>query len=288
MAKHFLWCAAFAAILVAGDRLGGAFLRHINDNSQFRYAKMYNGTAQADLLFMGNSRGLVFYQPYIETLTGKTTANLSYNGMPAPLAKVLLTDYLSRYTNHPNVVLDISFCDRPNKELTAGFTCYTPYSVHLDTLLRAQSPDIWWGAQVSTLFRYNNEVFQRALFYRNQNDKDWLIDRQIAPALAATVPLDTFPISVQPLLIQHLADAVQIVQASGSTITLVIGPYYPGMVRDWGNLQAVRRAVETATGLPVRDYSQALSDPTEFGDLMHPNKKGAVHFMDLLKADGVL
>lgn len=280
--KPSIWFLILAVIVIIGDRTGGAVLRRINDNSQFRYAQMYNGSAQADLVFMGNSRGLSFYQPYVEARTGKRTANLSYNGLPAPLAKVLLIDYVERYPNHPHFIIDISLCDRHNKELISGFTCYSGYSRNLDTLLYHYSPDIWWGSKVSALFRYNNEVFQRALYYRDRSDKDWLLDRQIAPALAATVPLDTFPISVQPDLIQALADAVQTVRASGSQVTLVLGPYYPGMVRDWSNLQAVRRAVEEKTGLPVLDFSQALTDPTDFGDLMHPNKKGAQRFMDLL------
>ncbi len=280
--KPVFWFTLFLAITLLGDRLGGAFLRRTNDQSQFRYAQLYSGKAKADLVLVGNSRGLTFYQPYIEQLTGKTTFNLSYNGLSAPLARALMADYVERYPNKPHFIVDISLCDRQNPELTAGFTGYAHYSKHLDTLLRHQNPDAWWGSKVSALFRYNNEIFQRAVFYRNRSDKDWLLDRQIAPALMATVPLDTFPISVQPVLVRQLAEAVQIVRDAGCPVTLVLGPYYPGMVKDWSNLQAVRRAVEAQTGLPVLDYSQSLPDPADFGDLMHPNKRGAMHFLDQL------
>lgn len=45
------------------------------------------------------------------------------------------------------------------------------------------------------------------------------------------------------------------------------------MVRDWRALDAFRNAVEKACGLPVRNYAQALTDPTDFGDFMHPQPK---------------
>lgn len=286
--KPLLWFTLLFAVVLAGDRAGGFLTQSAAASSQFRYSRLYNGTAQAQILLVGNSRGLAFYQPYIEEITRKSTFNLSYNGMPAPLAKVLVADYLERYSAPEKILIDITLCDRPNRELIAGFTTYAGESSRLDTLIKGANSDIWWGGKVSALFRYNNEVFQRALFYKNRSDEDWLINRQIAPALAATVPLDTFPVSIQPGLIRDVAEMVAIAQKSGAEVHLVIGPYYPGMVRNWDNLQAVRRAVEAATGQKVSDYSQSLSDPADFGDLMHPNKKGAQHFMDLLKKDGIL
>jgi hypothetical protein len=286
--KPFVWFVLFISIAILGDRLGGAYLRRINEQSQFRYSRLYTGRAQADLVFVGNSRGLTFYQPYIEQITGKSTANLSYNGLPAPLARALMADYVERYPNKPHFIIDVSLCDRPNGPLTAGFTAYTHASKHLDTLLRHQNGDAWWGSRASALFRYNNEVFQRALYYRNRSDEDWLLDRQVAPALAATVPLDTFPISVQPTLVRHLAEGIRIVRDAGCPVTLVLGPYYPGMVKDWTNLRAVCRAVEVETGLRVHDYSQSLPDPADFGDLMHPNKRGAQKFIDLMVRDSII
>lgn len=284
----WLWFALLLVIFVAGDRLGGNVLHRLTAGSQFRYSRLYAGAAPAaDILLVGNSRGLAFFQPFIEESTGKTTFNLSYNGMPSALAEVLVKDYLARYPAPKTALIDITLCDRPNKELIGGFSTYLGYSAGLQALIQAQNAEVSRGSKVSALFRYNNEVFQRALFYRNRSDKDWLIDRQITPELAATVPLDTFPISVQPELIQPLAQTVKALQASGTQVYLVIGPYYPGMTRDWSQLKRFKTAVKTATALTVHDYSQALADTRDFGDLMHPNKQGAAHFIEKMRRDGL-
>ena len=68
--KHLLWFSGFLTLLLAGDRLGGLLLQRQVDASLFRYSRLYRGEAGADLLFVGNSRGLTFYQPFIEEKTG--------------------------------------------------------------------------------------------------------------------------------------------------------------------------------------------------------------------------
>ena len=45
------------------------------------------------------------------------------------------------------------------------------------TLIHNKLEKVWWGGKVSALFRYNNEIFQRALSHQNQTDAGWLLDR---------------------------------------------------------------------------------------------------------------
>ena len=254
--------------------------------SQFRYSRLYNKGAEAALLLVGNSRGLTFYQPYIESASGKSSFNLSYNGMSIDLAKVLVQDYLDRYPAPKVMILDITICDRPNDELAAAFLTYTRDSPRLDTFLRHKMPKMWWGAQVSSLTRYNNEVFQRALYYRHRSDEDWLLDRVIADKLAASV--DQMSYGMNPGLVQPLQEMVAYAQAKGVLVQLVIGPYFPRFAQKIAHLDALKQVVEAATGLRVHDYRSALADPAAFGDLQHPNKKGSIQYIDLLRRDGVL
>lgn len=284
--KHLLWLLSFLLLLFAGDRLAGYFLQKQVEKSQFRYSRLYRGEAAADILLVGNSRGLTFYQPYIEQVTGKTTFNLSYNGLPMDLAKVLVHDYLDRYPAPQKMVVDITICDRPNDELLAGFLAYSGQSHALDTLIHSKLPKVWWGAKVSALFRCNNEIFQRALFHRNRTDKDWLLDRAISPTLAAEAGSHSYDLEIHPYLIRQLTETVAAAHAKGIQIELVVSPYFPDF--QVKNLDALKTAVEQATDLPVRDYRGALTDPTDFGDFMHPNKKGSMAYIDLLKKDGVL
>jgi len=88
--KKILWIIALLIITFAGDRLGGWILKQQVDKSQFRYSRMYTDRGEADILLVGNSRGLIFYEPHIEEVTGKKTLNLSYNGMSVDLMNQLV------------------------------------------------------------------------------------------------------------------------------------------------------------------------------------------------------
>ena len=288
--KHLVWYIGFIALLFAGDRIAGFLLQKQAGESQFRYARLYREGAVADILLLGNSRGLAFYQPYIEEITGKTTFNLSYNGLPMDAAKCLALDYfkeskLDNPSESQILVIDITLCDRENDELLAGFLTFSNRSEHLDTLIHSKLPKVWWGGQVSWLFRYNNEIFQRAMFHKNKSDKDWLLDRQIPKALANDVSKQSYELEIHPYLIHQLKETVASAQAAGIRVELVIGPYFPNF--QVKNLDTLKASVENVTGLTVRDYRSALSDPTDFGDFMHPNKKGSMKYMDLLKKDGL-
>ena len=284
--KHALWFLAFFALLFGGDRLGGRLLQQQTDGSRFRYSRLYAGGAAADILLAGNSRGLNFYQPHIEQATGLTTFNLSYNGLPADIAKVLVLDYFDRYPAPRMLLIDITNCDRPNDELLAGFLPYSAASERVDTLIHSRLPKVWWSGQLSQLTRYNNEIFQRALFYRKHDDKDWLRDHTISPQLAADAGKAPYPLELQPFLVHQLKETVEAARARGIRVELVISPYISGFRIN--NLDALKAAVEKATALPVHDYRQALNDPGCFSDYRHLNKKGAAAFIDLMIRDGVL
>jgi len=284
--KHFFWFAAFFILLFAGDRLGGYFLQRQVDGSQFRYSRLYGGRAACDILLVGNSRGLTFYQPYMEEKTGNSTFNLSYNGLPMDLANALIEDYVDQYPPPKMLLIDITICDRTNDELLTGFLAYSTYSPRLSALIRTKQAKIWWAGRVSSLFRFNNEIFQRALYYRSRSDADWLLDRVISPKLAASAAENAYDLEPQPYLVQQLAASVRAAQAKGVAVHLVIGPYFPGF--QVKNLDQFKSAVEEATGLTVYDYRAALPDPSLFGDYMHANKNGAMRYIDLLLGDGVL
>ncbi len=286
--KHLIWYAAFFALLFVGDRLVGWLLERETMASQFRYSRLYSGRAGADLLLVGNSRGLTFYEPYMEQATGKSTFNLSYNGLSMDVASALVQDYLDHYPAPKTMLLDITICDRANNELMAGFAEYAPYSPRLSGLIRDSLPKMWGGNQLSHLTRFNNEIFQRALFHRKKSDKDWLLDRVISPKLVAEVAQHHYPLEIHPQLIASLQSAVQAAQAKGVQVQLVISPYFPGFAQNVTNLDALKTAVEQATGLTVHDYRQALTDQSDFGDFMHPNKAGSIHYIDLMRKDQLL
>lgn len=282
--RNTSWYLLLLLLFVAGDRLGGYVLQKAVAHSEFRFARLYAGSAAADMVLLGNSRGLAFYQPAIEQMTGKTTCNLSYNGLPMDAGRVLVQDYLDRYAPE-KLLLDITMCDRENDALLSGFLQYGNRSERFNELIYNKLPLIWWGGQVSALFRLNNEIYQRALYYRKRSDKDWLLDRVISGEQVATATQNSYDLKVNTYLVEQLRQTVAAAQAKGVRVELVIAPYLPGF--QVKHLDELKQAVESATGLPVHDYRAALSDVSDFGDFMHPNRKGSTAYMALLKRDGL-
>ena len=295
MGKQVTWIIAFLSLALLGDRIGGYFLNKITENSQFRYSRLYYVNQDADILFVGNSRGLTFYQPEVEKLTSLKTMNISYNGMPADLAKCLVMDYLDHHKAPKVMVVDVTLCDRENDMLKSGFNLYTPASPRLDTLLRGiHSPDDWagrkivYGGKVSWLYRHNSEIFQRVLYHRNKTDEDWLIDRVISTSAANDTSLRSYQVRMFPNMVAHLKEMIEYAQNKGVEVKLVINPYFPAFaesVRD-SFLTPLKTYVQSQTNISIKDFSTALPDREDIGDFQHANKKGSIHYMRILMGAG--
>jgi hypothetical protein len=309
MSKHSIWIVSFLLLAYVGDRLLGLYCKKITQKSQFRYSRLYHSNESADILFVGNSRGLSFFQPEVERITQRTTFNLSYNGLPCDLAKVLVMDYLDRHKPPKLLVIDATICDRHNESLKASFKLYMPYSSRLSQLLKTAATvqyksnynvevdtldaiaglKNYYGSQVSWLYSHNSDVFQRAFFYRNHSDKDWLIDRIIGKETTEKDQMKSYTVRVVPKMVAHLKEMVQYAQNKGVEVKLVINPYFPAFaesIRDTF-LLPLQKQIDTEIGLPIHDFSKALTDREEIGDLQHPNKKGSIHYMHILAQNGV-
>ncbi len=298
--KKIYWILALVALAFIGDRLGGLILKKAAEASQFRYSRLYNGSASAEILLVGNSRGLIFYQPYIEEITGKNTFNTSYNGMPIDLSRVFVDDYLQKYPKVEKMILDITMCDRINDQLIAGFNFYTPYSKRLSKLIEEKQETMYYGAQFSHLFRYNGEIFLRSLKYTvGGDDEDWLTDRVMNDYITQNVVKEA-PYSLNYknrndkadtdslYILDQLALLVANAKSKEIEVHLVINPYYPPFADKIINLDSMKMDVEKLTGLKVKDYSKAVTDPKAYSDYQHLNKYGSRLYLDLLKKDGIL
>lgn len=287
--RKALWIPACLLLFFIGDRLGGLILSKITAKSQFRYTRLYEGQAKADILLLGNSRGLIFYQPYIEKITGKSTLNLSYNSMPIDLGRVVVTDYFKEYGTPELIVIDVTMCDRHNPQLIAGFSTFSNYSDNLNALIKEKDEKSWYSGKISNLYRYNSEVFQRTLYYLGKSDEDWLNDRVISPTMEANVVNETaVELTIDDYLLTELDELVRMAEEKGVDVELVVNPYYPPYVEKMSTFYDFIGKIEARTNRKVRDYSTALTATNGFADYQHLNKEGSKRYMDLLLRDGVL
>lgn len=320
--KKLYWILIVIILFFAGDRLVGFVLKKMIADSQFRYSKMYRGEADCDILFMGNSRGLGFYQPYIEEVTGKKTFNLSYNALPLNVGRIFLEDYLKHNKTPEILVLDITMMNRVDTTLVNGFNVYTPYSDGLGELIKDHSKNVFYGGKFSHLYLHNSEIFQRAMFYYSKSDKDWIVDRVINENMINAVDeqkpfyAGPFDWSTEVMMFNELNKMVKIAKENNIKIKLVVSPFFPPFVDKIVNFEHLQKRVRMATsddfqsssffppfvnrvvkkdslpngmttGMEFYNYADAVQDPTGFGDYQHVNIKGAKIYIDKMKADGI-
>ena len=272
-----------------GDRLGAWILSQLVEKSEFRYARLYKGEAAADILLLGNSRGLIFYQPYIEDLTGQSTFNLSYNSLPMDVGKILVEDYLERYPAPKKLIVDVTMCDRINNQLITGFSPFRKYSPALNNLIKEVSIKSWWAGNISHLYRYNGEVFQRTLNYIGKTDKDWLIDRVISSNMLASAASESVvELTASDYQLSKLTHLIEIAEQHQIEVELLVNPYFPAYAKRMTSLHQFIAQIEETTGKKVKNYALALHKKEGFGDFQHLNKKGSKQYLAQLLKDGVL
>lgn len=287
--RKALWIPALIILFFIGDRIGAWVLQQLVEKSQFRYARLYQGSAEADILLLGNSRGLIFYQPYIEELTGQSTFNLSYNSLPIDIGKVLVEDYLKHYPAPKKLLIDVTMCDRVNNQLITGFSPFRNFSPNLDRLIKKVSSDAWWAGNISHLYRYNGEVFQRTVNYIGKSDENWLIDRVISSSMKEKA--DSEPVvelTTTPYLLTTLKQLIQTAEQHNIAVELLVNPYYPPYAERMTSLQQFIHKIEDHTGKKVKNYALSLQATEGFGDYQHLNKKGSKQYLAQLLKDGVL
>ncbi|MFK8057189.1 MAG: hypothetical protein AB8F78_13785 [Saprospiraceae bacterium] len=284
--KKWMWIPLVLIVTFVGDRLMAHLLTNAVDKSEFRYSRLYAGEGKADIVFLGNSRGLNFFQPYIEQATGKTTLNLSYNAMPADIGGVLLRDYMDAYGAPEKLVVDATFLDRDNEELVRDFRVYAQYSDRLDSLLKETDSSIYWGTKVAHLSRYGGEVAQRMFYYLSTSDEDWLLDRQISKQVVeASANLEPYRNNYTLDRVRAFGEVVKEFQDAGTEVHFVINPYYPAFQKTIMNLDSLALDVQKETGIQVLDYSKSVTGDQNFGDYQHLNKQGAEVYLGRLLKD---
>jgi hypothetical protein len=273
----------------AGDRLFAALLGRLNMKSQFRFSRIYNGTAESDVILVGNSRGHAFYQPFIRDVTGAATINLSYNALPVSVARALVEDYYDLYDAPTKIIIEVSLLNKSETNVINAFKVYRNKSERIKTVIDNNSPTTGTACMISNVYSYNTEVFHRSLYYLNQADADWILNRKInAGLIANAADIKPMEFEITDGRLNDLKVLIEKARAKKTQVELVIAPYYPAYLDKITNLQSFLSRIEKHTGLKVRDYSSLLTKDEFFSDYLHLNKAGSKEYINKLKEDGVL
>ncbi|MEM0970540.1 MAG: hypothetical protein AAGJ31_14385, partial [Verrucomicrobiota bacterium] len=242
------WFTAITLCLlltVAGDRLGGLLLRGLTAQSQLRFSRLYAGKAEADILILGDSRGVnSFYAPSLGQKLKKRVFNLSYNGLSPMDAELLFADYLDSHSAPDLLLLEITNLRSSSFSLVPELSMYLGQSRRLRATL---SQEALPPTSLSWLYRYNNELFLRSLFYLPQSDQTWINRYHMDPIVAASYHPEQYGRGDYPKASERGLQALQslIAKASenGVTVRLVVGPYLPAFIHQVRGFQQWRKSV---------------------------------------------
>jgi hypothetical protein len=277
-----VWWLVLAAVIVAGDHLLALALDQILIRSQFRYSRLYRGGNDADIVIIGDSRGVnSFYAPALEQMTGLRALNLSYNSLSPHVAEAVLLDYLERNRTPRMVVIEAT------SAITSGAVAsqlrtYAGLSPRMAALYARDHPFEARAARLFWLFPLNSEFFLEALHYMRRSDQDWIMRDVIPDALRRGNHFA--PIQPLPDEIDALARLVRELQQRGIEVRIVIAPYAP--VRQPTNTPQFIALIEGRTGVRVWNYVGAVKELDSFADTVHLNERGSRELLAMMVRDG--
>lgn len=300
LGRHFLFLATFLATTFAGDRLLATFIGSFIDRSQFRFSILYRGDVVADVAIFGDSRGVhSFYAPSVNESLGLKAFNFGYNGFSTEMIECLVADYVTTCPPPKFIVLEVTNVVRPPAAL-GNLKPFLRHSKLLTELFHRERPEEYWSTQLSHLFRLNCELTMRVLYFSQQSDQGWILNRSISPELPSYDKLpDVDGESIDSEYTEKnfaaLQRIVQLANDNGIELRLVIAPYWPDFYKHAGKRQAalaqigerLRQDTRNPSSVSIWDYSLLLDEPKYFADPVHTNRAGAEQLILRMKADGL-
>jgi hypothetical protein len=275
-------CAAFAV----GDRAFGWLADRILRHSGFRFARLYKGRPQADVVVFGNSRAVNgFYTPRLAERTGQRWLNLGYNGMDAALIEAVALDYLDRCAPPRAVVLEVSNIASADGSVR-DCRLFAAYSRRLAVLDRRTSGAVGRAAPHLRTLAANGETLMRCAFYLGRDDQHWVNEGQLDPAQADRLRQEAgrrMEIEPLPESVACYARVIAALRRRGVPVYCVVTPYLlpPGeQARTQGWLDALRASVDE--GVHLVNLVGGVSEPRLFADPSHLNRAGSLVLADRL------
>jgi hypothetical protein len=291
--RRLAYVASFLLLVFAGDRGIAMLLDRLMMKSQMRFARLYRGEEQADIVVIGNSRGMhSFHAPTMAAETGSSVLNLSYSALSTEICEALLADYLDRNRPPKLLIIEPSGVRCDHKSLPA-FKTFASKSDRIAGLLARHASDQLSALRYSHLYAYNSDNFLRSLLFLNKSDQHWILGEKLSVEEAVRMDsdeglpgvLDATPHEKENLA--ALRRMVVMAHARGVKVKLVMAPLWPGYVKTVADYDSLVASIRAAAGTEAsyHDYATRLDDPDCFADRAHTNGAGANELLKLLRKD---
>jgi len=289
--KAILFLVGLTTTFLVADRSISIILNQVVRKSEFRFSKLYHSHLNADILVLGNSRGVNgFFAPSMETELGQSVFNFSLNGLDIDLLGNALKDYCEQNTVPKMVILEITSLHSDNA--IGGLRFLMSDSPRMDKLLKETNYRDWVLCNTCTVYQYNTELFLRVIYFLSKSDQSWINDGVVDPEVARNWKVsrkeeDLWKVPADKKL-KGLLDLVHFADQKKIPIKLVIGPYIKGYTEQLENYQQWKTAVQEAVGNDhqIYDFSNSIENELNFADMVHLNRSGSVEFLQQLKGAG--
>lgn len=289
--RMFTCVACFLAAYIFVDRAVAYGLGRLVLNSQFRYSRMLNGGVNAEILILGNSRGVNgFYAPDIEAMTGKKVFNLSYNGLSMEGSLLMYKAYLEKNTPPEYLFIEVTsiHLDGAPRELMQLYSFTNDKFKSEWSKLNSQ--EAWLARNLSNVHYFNNEMFLRAVSYLYKNDQNWInrytINTDFAKNFKPTAWMQSEWHRVKDKQVDALLEIIFVAERTNCETILVVTPYLPNYIEKIEKFNDWVQNVENR--LPgkhhIVDFSRAIKENQYFADPLHMNINGFEVFKEQLKA----
>ena len=278
----------FASLVFIGDRVGAYGLSVLVGRTGLRFPMIYAGDLPADIVILGNSRGIhMFHPPPIEEVTGARVANLSFNDLSTTLMPIFWEDYLQRHDPPRMLVLEVSAVTETDRPASLErFSFLMDRNSKLGNAIREKNKTHYYVSQFSHLFRFNSPLTWRSLLFFKKNDQDWIMDSQLNPEMMEASFDERIELRRDEQRLQQMKQVVQLAQRHDVEVRAVIGPYAPKYLENLEGYSEWVRWLESSLGVQVHNYSESLQSMDGFADPTHLNATGAADLAERLHQDG--
>ena len=290
--KSWRLVLAAIALFFVGDRLGALLLERVLMASPQRFSRMYAGKLDADIVCVGNSRGVYLLDSAeIKSATDQSTANISHNGLTAQMAQALFSDYLE-HNQKPRVVMIEASCVTvaTAKGIVSEFKPFWGNSQRLQKLGQQYSETVANATKVTRLYQFNSELYLRAVYYllRGKSDQFGMLSATITQALIDEVErMEPFKMVIQPAELVALHEMIADAKRQGIEVRLVYAPYLPQYAAKMSNLDEFLKDIGEGAGIEPIDLTRTLDADSQFMDRVHMNASGTTALTKMLIERGV-
>lgn len=285
--RNIIGVLMFLVILVAGDRICGGLIERLFMKSGFRYSMLYKGELQADIVVLGNSRGLhMFHPPAIEKVTGQDVANLSFNALPAVAMPVVWEDYLEKHEPPKLLILEVSCAGAPEeKGSLERFSVLIDQNPKYSDLIHNKNPTFYYAAKLSRIFRYNSSLMWRSGMFLKRSDQGWIMNSELnEESMNQVVNSSDTTLLRSEENAKALRHVIETAEARGVEVKLVMAPYLPAYYDRLPQPEKWLKWIESELDRPVINQKGILTDASSFSDHLHLNEAGALKFAERLQA----